>query len=67
MPSQSLALTLALQTANDPKLSPQERLRAVECVTKLVQEAERRTRRLAKQKEPAKPKKKGFTIMDDGV
>jgi hypothetical protein len=65
MPSQSLALTLALQTANDPKLSPHERLRALECVTKLVQESERRTRRLAKQNAPAKPKKKGFTIMDD--
>jgi hypothetical protein len=67
MPEQSLALRLAIRTANDPVLTVQERLRALECVTKLTEAAERRARRLAKKNAPEKPKKRGFTIMDDGL
>jgi hypothetical protein len=69
MPGQPLALTIALQIAADPNLTPQERLEALKCVTKLTAEIERRLRRLAKNDTPpSKLKKRSFTIMDeDGI
>ena len=58
------AMKVALAASQDMSLTSKERIRALECYTKLQIDRERRARRLAREAAAA-AKRKGYGVMDD--